>query len=268
MTPRCSLEQPTLTLPENVTNSEQVTGHGRAEGAGEGDGVVAGEPRLVDAACEHGAEHDDRGRGDLEGLGRPPRHDGLPDEPHPGELEQQRERHGRGKHAHGVAVQDRGGAGEGAEPHELEHLRARKTDQTPAARQLYGRCKYEEQAAEPRLARHHLRRGKARRVGELVRGGHRAIAGAACENLQGGYYPAATWRRGFDSGRLPIDHMLHALSSFRPARRGAQAPHDPSRRKEALPVGKTPTTGMKKPRDRDPVAWQKGGLRPEKSTRF
>ena len=152
-----------------------------------------------------------------EGPGRAARHDGLPDEPHPGELEQQRERHGRGQHAHGVAVQDRGGAGESAETHELEHLRARKTDQTSAACQLYGRCKHKEQAAEPRLACHHLRRGKARRVGELVRGGHRAIAGPACENLQGGYYPAATWRRGFDSGRLPIDHMLHILSSFRPA---------------------------------------------------
>lgn len=90
---------------------EQRAGDGRSEGTGEGDGVVAGELCFVDAACEHGAEHDDRGRGDLEGLGRPPRHDCLPDESHPGELEQQRKRYGCGEHAHGVAVQDRSGAG-------------------------------------------------------------------------------------------------------------------------------------------------------------
>ena len=109
MTPRCSLEQLTLTLPENVTNSEQVTAAPRAQARA--TGVVAGELCFVDAACEHGAEHDDRGRGDLEGLGRPPRHDCLPDESHPGELEQQREHYGCGEHAHGVAVQDRSGAG-------------------------------------------------------------------------------------------------------------------------------------------------------------
>lgn len=90
---------------------EQRAGNGRAEGAGKRRGIVAGKPRLVDAACEHSAEHDDRGRGDFEGLGRPPRYDGLPDESHPGELEQQRERYGCGEHAHGVAVQDRSGAG-------------------------------------------------------------------------------------------------------------------------------------------------------------
>ena len=155
------------------------------------------------------------------GLGCAARHDGLPDEPHPDELEQQRERHGCGKRAHGVAVQDRGGAGEGAEPHELEHPRARKTDQTSAACQLYGRRKHKEQAAKPRLACHHLRRGKARRVGELVRGGHRAIAGPAGKYLQGGRNLAMLRRRGVRRWRLRIDRASHVLSLLRPASRGA-----------------------------------------------
>ncbi|MDD6996244.1 MAG: hypothetical protein SPE29_05195 [Collinsella sp.] len=42
----------------------------------------------------------------------------------------------------------------------------------------------EEEAAEPRLARHHLRRGEARGVGELVGRGHRAVAGAARKDLE------------------------------------------------------------------------------------
>ena len=46
------------------------------------------------------------------------------------------------------------------------------------------RGKGEEEAAEPRLARHHLRRGEACGVGELVGRGHRAVAGAAHKDLE------------------------------------------------------------------------------------
>ncbi|MFR2031180.1 MAG: hypothetical protein ACLS3M_07165 [Collinsella sp.] len=42
----------------------------------------------------------------------------------------------------------------------------------------------EEEAAEPRLARHHLCRGEARGVGELVGRGHCAAAGAARKDLE------------------------------------------------------------------------------------
>ena len=42
----------------------------------------------------------------------------------------------------------------------------------------------EEETAEPRLARHHLCRGEARGVGELVGRGHRAVAGAARKDLE------------------------------------------------------------------------------------
>ena len=46
------------------------------------------------------------------------------------------------------------------------------------------RGKDEEETAEPRLARHHLRRGEACGVGELVGRGHRAVAGAAHKDLE------------------------------------------------------------------------------------
>ena len=127
---------------------EQRTGDRCAEGADERDRIVAGESRPVDAAREHGAEHDERGRGDLKKPGRAPHHNGLPDKSHPSELKQQCEGHRSRQHAHGIAIQNRGGAGEGTKPHELEHLCAPKTAQTAAAQQTYDRCEDEEQAAE------------------------------------------------------------------------------------------------------------------------
>lgn len=120
----------------------------------------------------------------MEGPRRPACHDGLPHEPQPRELEEERERHRGGQHTHCVAVEDRGKAGEGSQAHELEgELPAHALPVVPerAARE---RGKDEEETAEPRLARHHLRRGEACGVGELVGRGHRAVADAAHKDLE------------------------------------------------------------------------------------
>ena len=85
---------------------KEGAGHGRPQRAEQGHGVVPGDAGLVDAAGEHRSEDDDQGGGHLEEPRRPARHDGLPHEPQPRELEEERERHRGGQHAHGVAVED------------------------------------------------------------------------------------------------------------------------------------------------------------------
>ena len=91
MTPRCSDEQGGLDPAGE--GDEEGAGHGRPQRAEQGHGVVPGDASLVDAACEHRPEDDDQ-RGDhLEGPRRPACHDGLPHEPQPRELEEERERH-------------------------------------------------------------------------------------------------------------------------------------------------------------------------------
>ena len=163
---------------------EEGAGHGRPQRAEQGHGVVPGDAGLVDAAREHRPEDDDQGGDHLEGPRRPARHDGLPHEPQPRELEEECECHRSGQHAHGVAVENRGEAGEGPQAHELEgELPAHALPAAPE-RVARERGEGEEEAAEPCLARHHLRRGEAHGVGELVGRGHGTVAGTARKDLE------------------------------------------------------------------------------------
>ena len=250
MTPRCSDEQGGLDPAGE--GDEEGAGHGRPQRAEQGHGVVPGDASLVDAACEHRPEDDDQGGDHLEGPRRPAGHDGLPHEPQPRELEEERERHRGGQHAHGVAVENRGKAGEGSQAHELEgELPAHALPVVPE-RAVRERGKDEEETAEPRLARHHLRRGEACGVGELVGRGHRAVAGTAHKDLERRL--GLSRARGSCPGCLLLDCVRschHATFRLRDSRRkvglvrSSGGAHDACRRDEKATQPTTRLRGEK-----------------------